>query len=154
MRKIECYAGSLAPIKTHIRAAQTRAVLSADAQLIQLYWQVGALLHAQQAFKGWVTRVIPRLAHDLRNELPRQKSFSERNLKRMLAYHWQYADSPEFVPQPVAQIDVEEAGDPAARLGEATRETSVTGGRAAERAAQHRGNRGGAGGRKQGQDKQ
>jgi len=50
--------------------------------------------------------VIPRLARDIRNELPEQKGFSERNLKRMLAFYREYHETiwpdGELVPQAVA----------------------------------------------------
>lgn len=100
------YAGLLAEIKNRIQAAQTRAVLAVNSELIGLYWQIGALLEARQASEGWGAAVIPRLARDIRNELPEQKGFSERNLKRMLAFHREYPrvvwSSDEIVPQPVA----------------------------------------------------
>lgn len=53
--------------------------------------------------EGWGAGVIPRLARDLHNELPEEKGFSERNIKRMLAFYREYAQL-EFVPQAVAQI--------------------------------------------------
>ncbi len=50
--------------------------------------------------------MIPRLACDIRNALPEEKGFSERNIKRMLAFYREYA-SVEFVPLAVAQIEGE-----------------------------------------------
>jgi len=106
MSELTNYAGLLAEIKDRIQAAQTRAVLAVNAELIRLYWQIGALLDARQASEGWGAAVIPRLARDIRNELPEQKGFSERNLKRMLAFFREYRDLPwprvELVPPPVA----------------------------------------------------
>ena len=48
--------------------------------------------------------VIPKLATDIRNELPAMKGFSERNIKRMLAFHRAYNDPAQIVPQGVAQL--------------------------------------------------
>lgn len=48
------------------------------------------------------TGVIPTLARDLHNELPEEKRFFERNIKRMLAFYREYPYL-QFVPQPVAQ---------------------------------------------------
>lgn len=45
--------------------------------------------------------MIPRLARDIRNELPEVKGFSERNIKLMLAFYREYVGL-EFVPQAVA----------------------------------------------------
>lgn len=98
------YTGLLADIKQHVRHAQTRAVLAVNAELIRLYWEIGALIDSRQRQEGWGAGVIPRLALDLHNELPEEKGFSERNIKRMLAFYREYPHL-EFVPQPVAQID-------------------------------------------------
>ena len=98
------YVQLLADVKARIQIAQTRAVLAVNAELIRLYWQVGEVLHARQAQAGWGAGVIPRLALDIRNELPEVKGFSERNLKRMLAFFRAYPREPAFMPQPVAQM--------------------------------------------------
>lgn len=98
------YANLLTDIKQRIRQAQTRAMLSVNAELIRLYWELGQMLDARQKVEGWGAAVIPRLARDIRNELPEVKGFSERNIKRMLAFYREYAGV-EFVPQAVAQIE-------------------------------------------------
>ena len=98
------YASLLSDIKQRVRHAQTRAVLAVNAELIRLYWEIGQTIHQRQAQEGWGAGVIPRLARDLHNELPEEKGFSERNIKRMLAFYREYPHL-EFVPQPVAQIE-------------------------------------------------
>lgn len=98
------YASLLTDIKQRIRHAQARAWLSVNAELIRLYWEIGALIDTRQRQEGWGAGVIPRLARDLHNELPEEKGFSERNIKRMLAFYRQYPDL-AFVPQAVAQIE-------------------------------------------------
>ena len=40
----------------------------------------------------WGAGVIPRLARDLRNELPEVRGFSERNIKLMLPFYREYAN--------------------------------------------------------------
>lgn len=96
------YPGLLAEIRQRIQSAQTRAMLGVNAELIRLYWEIGQMLDARQKSEGWGAAVIPRLARDIRNDLPEVKGFSERNIKRMLAFYREYRD---VVPQPVAQID-------------------------------------------------
>lgn len=98
------YSALLADIKQRIGQAQTRAMLAVNAELIRLYWEIGQMLDARQKIEGWGAAVIPRLARDIRNELPEVKGFSERNIKRMLAFYREYRDL-EFVPQAVAQIE-------------------------------------------------
>lgn len=100
----EGYAVWMAELKTRIRSSQTRAMLAVNAELIRLYWEIGQMLDARQKDEGWGAAVIPRLARDIRNELPEVKGFSERNIKRMLAFYREYRDL-AFVPQAVAQIE-------------------------------------------------
>lgn len=50
------------------------------------------------------TRNLPRLARDLHNGLSGEKGFSERNIKRMLAFYREYPNA-NFVPQAVAQLE-------------------------------------------------
>jgi predicted nuclease of restriction endonuclease-like (RecB) superfamily len=97
------YAKLLADIKSRIQAAQTRSVLAVNAELIRLYWGIGRLLDERQSSQGWGAGVIPRLADDLRNELPEVKGFSTRNLDRMLAFARAYPEPGEFSPQAVAK---------------------------------------------------
>lgn len=57
-----------------------RAVLSANAELVRLYWDIGRMIDQRQQQEGWGAAVIPRLARELHNELPHVKGFSERNI--------------------------------------------------------------------------
>lgn len=97
------YTALLTDIKQRIRVAQTRAILAVNRELLALYWDIGYLIDGRQKQEGWGAGVIPRLAKDLHNELPEEKGFSERNIKRMLAFYREYPNL-SFVPQPVAQI--------------------------------------------------
>jgi predicted nuclease of restriction endonuclease-like (RecB) superfamily len=100
------YGALLGEIKQHIRHAQARAWMAVNAELIRLYWCIGQVIDQRQHQEGYGTAVIPRLARDLHNELPEEKGFSERNIKRMLAFYRLYphaALDAQLVPQPVAQ---------------------------------------------------
>lgn len=97
------YAPLLAELKTRVRAAQVRAAVSVNRELILLYWHIGReILRAQQA-QGWGTKVVERLARDLGREFPEMGGFSTRNLKRMRAFADAYPIT-EIVPQPVALL--------------------------------------------------
>lgn len=100
------YGGLLAGVKTRIRQAQTRAALSANAEMIAMYWDIGRMLHQRQQEKGWGAGVIPRLAADLKNELPEQKGFSERNLKYMIRFAREYGTD-QTLPQAAAKSIVQ-----------------------------------------------
>lgn len=94
----------LREIKDRIRHAQTRAIISANAELVRLYWDIGRLIDHRQKREGWGTSVIPRLARELRNDLPEEKGFSERNLDRMIAFYRTYPAPADFSPPPVAKL--------------------------------------------------
>jgi len=94
------YGDLLSEIKDRIRQGQTQAALSANAEMIAMYWDIGRMIHQRQKEKGWGAVVIPRLAVDLKNELPEVKGFSERNIKRMLRFYREYLD----LPQPVTNL--------------------------------------------------
>lgn len=96
------FSALLAEIKGRIQTAQTRAVLAVNSELVRLYWDIGRIIHERQGREGWGAGVIPRLARELHNELPDQKGFSERNIKRMLAFYRAYPNA--IVPQAAAQL--------------------------------------------------
>ena len=86
------YVRMLGDIKTRIRAAQIRATFAANRELILLYWDIGRMIVARQKQEGWGAAVIPRLARDIRNELPEVKGFSERNIGYMIRFAREYED--------------------------------------------------------------
>ena len=113
------YATLLSDIKTRIRTSQIRAALSANAEMIAMYWDIGRMIHQRQQKKGWGSAVIPRLSRDIRNELPEIKGFSERNIGYMIRFAKEYpllsilqqpvaklqiGTTSVIVPQPVAQL--------------------------------------------------
>lgn len=77
------YAAWLADIKTRVTASRQRAVLAANTELIGLYWQIGRDILERQAKQGWGSKVIERLARDLRAAFPEMKGFSRRSLMYM-----------------------------------------------------------------------
>jgi len=104
MDELTLYKNLLLDIKQRIGEAQTRALLAVNAELLQLYWDIGQIIDQRQRQEGWGAGIIPRLAIDLHNELPEMKGFSERNLKRMLAFYRAYPAIRAKVPQPVALL--------------------------------------------------
>jgi predicted nuclease of restriction endonuclease-like (RecB) superfamily len=97
------YDAFLRDLKERIRAAQVRAALAVNRELVLLYWRIGRDILRQQAAQGWGARVIDRLADDLRRAFPEMKGFSPRNLKYMRAFAQTYPDE-AFVQQVAAQI--------------------------------------------------
>lgn len=65
------------------RCGATRTV---NAELVGLYWRVGWLILDRQSDEGWGSKVIDRLATDLRRELPAARGWSRSNLSSMRAF--------------------------------------------------------------------
>jgi predicted nuclease of restriction endonuclease-like (RecB) superfamily len=99
----EGYADWLADLKGRIHTAQQRATLAVNRELVLLYWHIGRDILARQSAQGWGTKVIERLAHDLREAFPEMKGFSPRNLKYMRAFAQAWPDA-EFVQGVLAQL--------------------------------------------------
>jgi len=80
------YAEALGEIKQRIQQERLRVVLTANAAMLTLYWDIGRRILDHQERAGWGAKVIDRLAADLREAFPDMKGFSPRNLKYMRAF--------------------------------------------------------------------
>jgi predicted nuclease of restriction endonuclease-like (RecB) superfamily len=97
------YASLLGDLKRRIRAAQLGAALSVNRELVLLYWSIGGDILTRQKEQGWGSKVIDRLAEDLRKAFPEMTGFSPRNLKYMRAFAGAWPEE-QFVQQAAAQI--------------------------------------------------
>ena len=102
--KADEYRDLIASLKNRIQAAQIKAALAVNSQLIALYWDIGKQIAERQQASGWGDAVIEQIARDLSREFQNMKGFSRRNLYRMKQFYAFYADRGGFVPQLVAQI--------------------------------------------------
>ncbi len=121
----EDYSQCLAGIKARIAASRTRAALAVNSELIGLYWDIGHDILLREGREGWGTRVIDRLAADLRREFPDMTGLSLRSLRYMRAFAqaWPAEDSSAIVQQAAAQLPwghnmllLDKLEDPPARL--------------------------------------
>ncbi|WP_234716966.1 PDDEXK nuclease domain-containing protein [Ensifer adhaerens] len=96
------YASLLAELKERIRSARLKAAVAVNRELILLYWSIGREILARQTAEGWGTRIIDRLALDLRRDFP-EMTGSPRNLKYMRAFAEAFPDE-QTVQQLVAQL--------------------------------------------------
>lgn len=94
----------LSSLKNRIKSVQVKAVLSANKEIIELYWQVGKELYEKQETKGWGNAIVESLEKDLATEFPDLKGFSRRNLFYMKGFYVFYKSDFEKVQQLVAQI--------------------------------------------------
>ncbi|ACV35993.1 protein of unknown function DUF1016 [Candidatus Accumulibacter phosphatis] len=97
------YADWLTDIKTRIRRERLRIVLASNSAMLLLYWDIGQSIIAKQAAQGYGTRVVDRLAADLRDAFPDMQGFSPRSLKYMRAFATAWPDL-DLVQRVVAQL--------------------------------------------------
>ena len=117
------YAPLFAELKSRVRAAQVKAAVAVNRELILLYWHIGReILRAQKA-EGWGTKVVERLAKDLAAEFPEMGGFSFTNLMRMRTFAGAYVTE-VILPQAVGELALSIPGgeifpQPVGKLAEA-----------------------------------
>ncbi len=117
----DSYRALLEGIKQRIQSSQLRAAIAVNREMLLLYWAIGREILQRQADEGWGSKVIDRLAKDLKQTFPEMKGFGSRSLKYMRAFAEAYPDE-AFVHQFGAQIPwrhnciiLEKTKDPQAR---------------------------------------
>lgn len=94
------YLATIEQVKQEIKAAQYKAAVHVNTELIMLYHSIECVINAH---KSWGNKFIENLAQDIKLEFPQTTGYSVRNLKYMAKFAATYPDS-EFVQQVVAQI--------------------------------------------------
>lgn len=97
------YKDLLGEIKKNVKSSQLKAAVAVNKELIQLYWEIGFSIIEKQKCSEWGSKVIEKLAKDLRSSFPDMKGFSFRNVKYMVQFAKEYPDLP-IGQQAVAQI--------------------------------------------------
>ncbi|WP_263168507.1 YhcG family protein [Streptomyces sp. SCSIO ZS0520] len=70
-------------LKTLVRGAHLRARLKVNTEMIRMYGEIGRTILERQEQGGWGSKVIDRVATELRTEFPDQRGFSRSNIKYM-----------------------------------------------------------------------
>jgi predicted nuclease of restriction endonuclease-like (RecB) superfamily len=73
-----------------IQQARKRAAQSVNTHLIELYWQVGALISRKLALAEWGTSVVAQLADYLARTQPGLRGFTRSNLFKMCQFYETY----------------------------------------------------------------
>jgi len=102
--------------------AQLRAAVVVNSELVRLYWSIGRDILTRQAEQGWGTKVIDRLARDLKAAFPEMQGLSRTNLLYMRAFAQAWTEN-QIVQQAVGQIPwghnirlLDKLTDPSTRL--------------------------------------
>lgn len=96
------YTDLLDELKNRVRAARTAALRVVNTQLIELYWSIGRTILERQEAERWGSRVIGRLADDLRAEFPEMRGLSRSNLFYMRGFAAAWPEA--IVQQAVGQL--------------------------------------------------
>ncbi|GHV40373.1 hypothetical protein AGMMS49546_14150 [Spirochaetia bacterium] len=85
-------------IKALIYRRQYEAMKQVNAELIQLYWEIGGEIDRQQREQGWGKSVVEVLAKELQKEFPGVQGFSARNLWLMRSFYIEYSQNVNLHP--------------------------------------------------------
>ena len=94
------YLNIVEQITTEIQAAQYKAAVSVNQEMILLYHSIGEVINSH---KIWGNKFIDSLAKDIKLAFPNAKGYSVRNLKYMAKFAMTYPDR-QFVQTVSAQI--------------------------------------------------
>ena len=99
----DSYLDFIEEVKKEIQKQRISVVLNANSSMICLYWNIGRAILQKQEEEGWGSKVIDRMAKDLKEAFPDMSGFSPRNIKYMRKFAECWPDF-EIVQQVVAQI--------------------------------------------------
>lgn len=94
------YISIIENIKSEIKAAQYRAAIHVNADMLLLYYDIGCVINEH---KAWGNKFIDNLATDIRVAFPESKGYSVRNLKYMAKFAARFPDR-RIVQEVLAQI--------------------------------------------------
>ena len=99
----DSYLDFIEEVKKEIQKQRISVVLNANSSMICLYWNIGRAILQKQEEEGWGSKVIDRMAKDLKEAFSDMSGFSPRNIKYMRKFAECWPDF-EIVQQVVAQI--------------------------------------------------
>lgn len=92
------YGSFVKEIKELVYRRQYEAMKRVNAELIQLYWEIGEEITRQQNEKGWGKNIVEFLSKELQKEFPGVQGFSARNLWLMRSFYVEYSGSENLKP--------------------------------------------------------
>ena len=78
-----------------IRESRARAFSAVNAELIDLYWNIGGYISHKLENAEWGQSVVRELAEHIQRTEPEMKGFSKKNLWRMKQFYEAYVDQPK-----------------------------------------------------------
>lgn len=90
--------GQFDEIISIIDNARTRALKAVNAELIQMYWEIGAYVSERVKDGGWGKSIVADFSAFLRTHYPAVKGFSAQNIWRMKQFYETYCDNKKLSP--------------------------------------------------------
>jgi predicted nuclease of restriction endonuclease-like (RecB) superfamily len=81
-----------------IKQSRTNAIKAVNAELINLYWNIGEHISKKIEQSEWGDSVVTELANFIQTQEPEIKGFSDKNIWRMKQFYETYKDSPKLSP--------------------------------------------------------
>ena len=85
-------------IITLIKQSRANAIKAVNAELINLYWNIGEYISQKIEQSEWGDSVVYELAHYIKRQEPEIKGFSDKNIWRMKQFYETYKDCPKLSP--------------------------------------------------------
>lgn len=79
-----------------IKQSRINAIKAVNAQLINLYWNIGEYISKKIEQSDWGDSVVAELAKYIQQNEPEIKGFSDKNIWRMKQFYETYKDSPKL----------------------------------------------------------
>ncbi len=95
------YKNWLVELKSKIRSSQIKAAIAVNSELIAFYWELGKSISEKESV--WGSKLIEKVAQDLKEEFPEMKGLSRRNLFNCKQFYKFYAS--DLVQQAVALME-------------------------------------------------
>lgn len=81
-----------------IKQSRTNAIKAVNAELINLYWDIGEHISKKIEQSEWGDSVVKDLSEYIQKSEPQIKGFSDKNIWRMKQFYEVYKDSPKLSP--------------------------------------------------------
>jgi predicted nuclease of restriction endonuclease-like (RecB) superfamily len=79
-----------------IKQSRSNAIKAVNAELINLYWNIGEYISKKIEQSEWGDSVVTELANFIKTQEPEIKGFSDKNIWRMKQFYETYKDFPKL----------------------------------------------------------
>ena len=81
-----------------IEHSKARAIKAVNAEMIEMYWQIGKYISEKAANNGWGKSVVQDFSNFLKQTYPSASGFSSQNIWRMKQFYETYKDNEKLSP--------------------------------------------------------